>query len=114
MADKERKPFNRRAFVSLTALLAGISLPLSGLADHLLRKQPDTAAGHNWMAVHGLLGILFTAFAVWHAALNRRVLLHHAQGRPGSIPALSREAVLAAALVALVLFFAVGHAWLMR
>ncbi len=111
MEKCERKPFNRRAFVALTATLAGVTLPVSGLADHLLHGGSVSPARHEWMAAHGGLGVLFATFLVWHVILNHHALFKHLKGRPGQGRALSREALWAGALVGLALLLSVGHAW---
>jgi len=54
---------------------------------------------------------LFVVFSVWHAVLNRRVLWSHLRRVGVHLPSLSREAMLAAALVTFVLLVIVGHAY---
>lgn len=107
--DRERRPFNGRAFVALTAAISGIGLPLTGLANHLCQAHPITNSHHAWMSVHNSLGILFLVSASWHAVLNRRVLVRHLRAASPRFSGGSREAIYAAALVALVLFLALAH-----
>jgi hypothetical protein len=114
METRTGKPLNQRAFVALIATISGAGLPLTGLANHLLQTEPITLPRHAWMAAHDALGIIFTVFAVWHVILNRRALMKHAKGLAGRLPALSREAVLAVALVGILLFLAVGHTFIAR
>ncbi|HEY3266534.1 MAG TPA: DUF4405 domain-containing protein [Armatimonadota bacterium] len=114
METAARKRFNRRAFASLMAAFAGAGLPVTGVANHLLQFDPLTPERHAWMAAHNSLAFLFLAFALWHVALNRRALLNALRGRLTPIPALSREAALAAAVVTLTTSLAVGHVYLLR
>lgn len=106
----DRPRFNKRAFAAMMALFSGVSLPLSGLLNHLHQFEGLTTARHAWMAAHNSMAILFAIFAGWHIALNRRMLWNHARGAMTRQP--SREAVLAGTLVALILLVAVGHAFL--
>ena len=103
------KPFNQRAFVSLVAAVSGLGLPLTGLFTHLTGTEFLTPRRHFWMAGHTSLGIVFTAFVVWHVVLNRRALLAHVRGVTGRWHAVSREILWATALVAATLLGAVGH-----
>ena len=114
MKTVSKKSFSPRAFVALTAAVAGFGLPVTGLANHLLEHGPMTTPRHAWMSAHNALGVIFIAFAVWHAILNRRVLLNHIQGPAGRQPGISGEAVCAVVLVGVALFFAVGHAFHLR
>ena len=102
-------PFNKRAFVSLAAAGAGLGLPVTGLANHLLATGPMTTQRHAWMAAHNSLGILFLVLAVWHVLLNRRGFLKYVRGLAAQRTVFSREARYAAGLVGIVLFLAVGH-----
>lgn len=109
MADKARKLFNLRSFVTLTATVTGIGLPISGLANHL--HQMDSMLSfsrHAWMATHNTLGVLFLLSIALHAIFNRRMFLNYLRGHAGR-SMVGREAVCAVVLVAAVLVFAVGH-----
>lgn len=106
------RPFDVRAFVALTTALCGLGLPLTGLPNHFLGFSPLTTERHAWMAAHNVLGLAFVVFAVWHAVLNRRVLARHLRRAAGRVPGIRREALLAAAGVALLLLLSVGHAFL--
>jgi hypothetical protein len=79
------------------ALLSGLALPLSGLADHAAGGSGRSAAG--WSVVHASLGGIFVGFCVWHATLNRRALLRYlrAGGAARALP--STEVLAALALV---------------
>jgi hypothetical protein len=102
------RPFNWRAFVSIGMFLSALALPFSGLMNHLLQFEALTTQRHFWMSVHNSSAILFCILAVWHIALNRRPLLHHARQAAGAF--LSREALLALLLVVLLVGFVSTHA----
>jgi hypothetical protein len=112
MKQNTKASFNTRAFVALTATIAGLGLPLSGYFNHLFQMDPMTIQRHAWMSAHNILGVIFMVFAVWHATLNRRALFNHAKGFVMRIPFLSREAIMATGVVALGLFIFVGHAFI--
>jgi hypothetical protein len=109
MKNTERKSFNRRGFVILTAIVTGLGLPITGLANHLHQMEPIVSfSRHAWMSAHTILGILFMVATVSHAIFNRRILLNYVRGP--AAPEIGREAVGAIILVAVMLFVAVGHA----
>ncbi|MBW2621615.1 MAG: DUF4405 domain-containing protein [Deltaproteobacteria bacterium] len=110
MEKQTNKTFNKRAFVAFVAALAGLGLPVTGLANYFLRMDPLTLQHHAWMSAHNSLGVLFTVFAVWPAILNRRALIKHARGIGPRLPGVRRETVYAVVLVAVTLFIFVGHA----
>lgn len=101
--------FNKRAFIGAMALFSGISLPLSGLANHVLGFEGLTVPHHAWMAAHNVMGILFAVFVIWHAYLNRHMLARHLHGlrQTGT----GREARAALTIVGILLLLAVGHAF---
>jgi hypothetical protein len=111
MKNTGRKPFNLRGFVVLTAAVSGLGLPVTGLANHLHQMEPIVSfSRHVWMSAHNILGILFVASTVWHAILNRNMLLNHVRGYTAR-SGIGREAAGAIVLVAVMLFVAVGHAF---
>jgi hypothetical protein len=107
-----KKKINIRAFVALTAAVAGLGLPVSGFFNHLFQMDPMTLSRHAWMSAHNILGVIFVVFAIWHAALNRRALITHTRNFAMQIPFISREAALAVGVVALGLSLFVGHTFL--
>jgi hypothetical protein len=113
MHDRERKSFNGRAFVALTAAISGIGLPLTGLASHLCQAHPITNSYHAWMSAHNSLGILFFVSAIWHAVLNRRALAKYLRAASPRLSGGSRETIYAVALVAVVLSVALAHLYAM-
>ncbi len=110
MNNTERKWFNLRGFVILTASVTSLCLLITGLANHLHQMDPLVSfSRHVWMAAHWIFGILFMVSTVSHAVLNRRMLLNYVRGHAASSGLLGREVVGAILLVALMLFVAVGH-----
>jgi cytochrome b subunit of formate dehydrogenase len=108
--------FNSRAFVALTMLLSGFGLPVTGVACHIQHEyhfEPLTAA-RAWMAAHNGLGALFLIFSIWHIVLNRKVLGGHMRRLVAGIPTISREMILAGAVVTGVLLVCVGHVFIVR
>lgn len=110
MRTASRKPFNLRAFIVAMIALTGITLPLSGLFNHLHQFEPLTVARHGWMAAHNVMAILFAVFCGWHIVLNRRAVWNHVHDAAKKIP--TREAALAGGLVAALLTLAIAHAFL--
>ena len=114
MKQTTKDSFDVRAFVALTATITGLGLPVSGYVNHLFQMDPMTIPRHAWMSAHIILGVIFTVFAIWHAILNRRALFNYAKGISTRIPFIRREAIFATSVVALGLFFFVGHALVAR
>ena len=110
MNKTTKKSFNKRAFVALTAISAGLGLPITGLANHLLEMEPMGLERHAWMAAHTSLGVLFLIFVNWHIILNRRALFNYLHGTCSHLPGMSREIFWAVVLVGAVFLIAVGHA----
>lgn len=104
-----KKEFNKRAFTALISLISGISLPFTGLAMHVFHSSSLSGPRHFFIVAHEALGIIFTVSTVWHIFLNRKVLVNHLRGAAGRFAGVSREALLAVALVAVILFAAAGH-----
>ncbi len=112
MRDTIKKPFNKRAFIVLTAASAGLGLPITGLANHLLQMEPMGLMRHAWMAAHTCLGIICSVFVIWHILLNRRALFNHLRGASSHMSGMSREVFWSVTFVAAVLCIAVGHTFL--
>lgn len=110
--DRAARKFNTRAFVALMIAFSGLGLPVTGVANHVYGFLPLTVARHAWMSAHGILGLLFVVFSIWHIVLNRRALWKYIKGMAARVPVFSREATLAGAVVALFLFLFVGHAFI--
>jgi hypothetical protein len=105
------KPFDRRAFVALTAALCGLGLPLTGYMNHVHQIEPLTRARHAWMAAHNSLGITFAIFTLWHILLNRKAFMKHLRGALTFQRLIRPEMLYATGLVAILLLFFVGHAF---
>jgi uncharacterized membrane protein len=105
-----RRHWDQRRFIALGALLSGLALPITGLADHLAGHSSGPDAVVGWSIVHVALGTLFVAFVTWHAVLNRRALLKHLSGGAAGAALRSPEAVAALVLVGGVLALTVTHA----
>jgi hypothetical protein len=109
-----KKEFNKRALTALIALISGISLPFTGLAIHLFHSGSPEGPRHFWIAAHEALGIIFTISTLWHIFLNRKALYNHLRGAAGQLAGVSRETLCAIALVAVILFVAAGHSFLVH
>ncbi len=110
MSTAANSTFNTRAFVACMAVCSGISLPLTGIANHILGFDPLTIERESWMAAHNVMGLLFAVFVTWHIVLNRRALVHHIRAAATA----SREAKAATVVTGLLLFLAVIHPFLVR
>lgn len=111
MNTREAKWLNLRGFVILTASVAGLGLPITGLANHFHQMDPMVSfSRHAWMSAHTVLGVLFTVAVAWHAFLNRSMLLNRARGHAAG-SGISREAAGAIIFVTVTLLLAVGHAF---
>ena len=102
---------NPRAFVALMIGLSGLGLPVTGIVNHVYGFSPLSSARHAWMSAHNALGILFVMFSVWHAVLNWRALWNHVRSTAANFPGMSRDAMLASAVIAVTLLLFVGHAF---
>lgn len=109
MTGTTKKSFNSRAFVVVAAGVAGLGLPLTGFANHLLQMDFMTQRRHAWMSAHNSLGLVFVVFTAWHVILNRRVFVNYVKGAASRWRHISREVLWAAGLVAFVVIVAVGH-----
>ncbi len=109
-----KKEFNKRALAAMISLISGLSLPFTGLAIHLFHSGSPGGPRHFWIAAHEALGIIFTLSTLLHIILNRKALLNHLRGAAGRMAGLSRETLIAVALVAVILFMAAGHSFLVH
>ena len=111
MKKEKRHTFSTRAFVAIVGAISGIGLLLSGLANHFLQNASMGFHRHDWMAAHWYLGILFLMGTLWHAMLNRKVLLKYIRGTSLSLNAFGREFILAGTLVGGSFLLAATHAF---
>ncbi|MDD5712046.1 MAG: DUF4405 domain-containing protein [Smithellaceae bacterium] len=109
--EKKKQRFNTRAFVALMVATSGVSLPITGIANHLYGFSSMTVARHVWMAAHNVLGLLFVIFSIWHVIINRKAFWNHLRGSAAHVSLMSREAVLAGAVLAVILLIFIGHAF---
>ncbi|MFB3852597.1 MAG: DUF4405 domain-containing protein [Vicinamibacterales bacterium] len=104
------RAFKHRAFVAMVMAFSGLALPVTGIANHFYGFAPPSLERHAWMSAHNALGLLFVVFSIWHAVLNRKALWSHVRNAAACVPGVSREAMVAGSLVAVVLALFVGHA----
>ncbi|MCX6627876.1 MAG: hypothetical protein NTW28_09635 [Candidatus Solibacter sp.] len=88
---------------------SGFRLPVTGAANHVYGFLPPSVAQHAWMSAHNILSLLFMMFSIWHIVLNRRVLWRQIRAAAASVPVVSREAISASVVVALLTFLFAGH-----
>lgn len=104
------KAFKHRAFVAAVMVFSGLALPVTGIINHLYGFAPLSVERHACMSAHNALGLLFVGFSTWRVVLNRKALWRHVRDTTATLPAMSREAMLAGAVVAMTLLLFVGHA----
>ncbi len=103
------KAFNHRAFVAMVMVFSGLALTVTGVANHVYGLAPLSVGRHAWMSAHNALGLLFVVFSIWHVVLNRKALSSHVRNTAARLHVMSREAMLAGAVVAMTLLLFVGH-----
>lgn len=102
--------WNQRRFVSLGVLFCGLTLPVTGLCNHLARHANGPRVGGEWVVAHVTMGALFVALVTWHVTLNRRALAKYLRHRTDLRALLSGEALTALVVVAGVLALALTAA----
>ncbi len=107
-----KKPFSKRAFVSIAMLVSGLCLPFSGIKNHKLQFEAFTTERHFWMAVHNIAGILFVFFAFLHAYYHRRALINYMKRTKYLF--ISKEALAALVLVMAIVGLFASHAFLVK
>lgn len=110
MGNPERT-FKHRAFVAMAMVFSGLALPVTGIANHFYGFAPLSVERHTWMSAHNALGLVFVFFSIWHVVLNRKALWSHVRNAAAHLPIVSREAMLAGFVVAVMLALFVGHAF---
>lgn len=101
-----RPGWAQRRFVSCSALVLGLALPVTGVGNHLARHSSGPQADSSWVVAHVAIGVLFVLFVTWHVVFSRRALLRYLRGRVGALP--SREALAALVLVGTILAIALA------
>jgi len=114
MSLQQRSPFNFRAFAAWGLALSSLGLPVTGLMNHGYGFEPMSQVRHAWMAAHNVLGMLAVVFGVWHVALNFRALAGYALNLRQRLLLVSRELLLASAVVVVLTGLFVGHAFHME
>lgn len=109
MEKDSKKPFNKRAFVSISMFSSGIILPISGIVNHNLQFEALTSQRHFWMSVHNMSATLFCIFAVLHVFYNWKALMNHIRKLKGI--SISKEAMYAILLVFVIVGFFTSHAF---
>jgi hypothetical protein len=71
------KSRNKRAVVSIALFIFFLLVPISGIMIHSGEHHPNAVASHVWHGIHGLSGILFTIFGVFHIVFNWRTLVSY-------------------------------------
>ena len=104
-----KKPFNKRAFTSTALFTSGLLLPFSGLMIHILQFEKLTVAGHFWMSVHDISGILFVIFSILHISYNWKALISYAKKAKDVF--ISKEALIAITLVIIIVWFISSHSF---
>ena len=109
MENNIQKPFNKRAFVSVSMFLSGMILPVSGIMNHNLQFDVLTLERHFWMSVHNMSATLFCIFAVLHVVYNWKALMNHVRKLKGIH--ISKEAIYAILLVIVIVGLFSSHAF---
>ncbi|MDL2256695.1 DUF4405 domain-containing protein [Bacteroidales bacterium OttesenSCG-928-I14] len=68
---EKKKTNNKRKIVALILLVTFIMLPISGMFIHGAHGE---AAGHKWLHIHVLVGVVFMIAGIYHIAYNRQAL----------------------------------------
>ena len=109
METEQKKPFNKRAFISVALFVTGLALPVSGIMNHALGFEPLSPARHFWMSVHNMSALLFIICSVLHIGLNWRALLRSMKNARHVV--VSREALAAILLLLIVVGAFSSHAF---
>jgi hypothetical protein len=80
MGTSKRK-VNKRAIVSVALFIIFILLPVSGIMLAKTKDNPEIFASQFWDALHGILGLLFTVFGLFHVVNNWKALKHYIKGK---------------------------------
>jgi hypothetical protein len=107
--DRRKKPFNKRAFISIALFVSGLNLPFTGLMNHRYQFDPLTIARHFWMSAHNTAGILFLLFAILHVSYNWRVFVGYTNKARQMV--ISKEALTAIIFVIAIVGLVSAHAF---
>lgn len=101
METKEKRKFNKRAFISTALLITFMILPFSGLRLHTLSFDMFDTEKHFWMAMHNMAATLFCIFLITHLIYNKKILISYAKKAKGIL--ISKEAFLALMIVVFII-----------
>jgi hypothetical protein len=107
--DTKKKPFNKRAFITTTLFVSGLSLPFTGFMNHYFQFDKLNLERHFWMSAHDIAGILFVIFSILHISYNWRILMNYA--RKAKEMFISKEALTAIAFVIIIVGLVSSHAF---
>jgi len=105
----KKQSFNKRAFISSAMLISGLSLPFTGLMNHLFQFDQLTLERHFWMSAHDIAGILFVIFSILHISLNWKALVNYVKRTKELY--ISKEALTAIVLVIVIVGLISSHAF---
>jgi hypothetical protein len=72
-----KKTVNKRRVVSIALFSIFILLPVSGIMLAQTKDNPETFASQFWDALHGILGVWFVIFGIFHIVYNWRALKNY-------------------------------------
>ncbi|NTW32590.1 MAG: DUF4405 domain-containing protein [Bacteroidetes bacterium] len=107
--DIKKKPFNKRAFISIAMFTSGLCLPFSGIMNHNLQFETLSVERHFWMSVHNMAAVLFVIFAILHISYNWRALMSYAKKAKEIF--ISKESLAAIALVIVIVGLFASHTY---
>lgn len=90
MEASQRKPFNRRKFVSISLFLTLIILVITGVLIQIFENFEEGLAIHFFTALHVLTGLGFAIFAILHTIMNWKALKSYIKTKGAGV---SREAL---------------------
>ena len=109
MENSAKKPFNKRAFISIAMFISFMGLPFSGLINHYNQFDIMSTERHFWMAFHNMSATLFCIFALFHLRYNWNVLINYTK-KLKTIK-ISKEFAVAFALVVFLVSVFSSHAF---
>ena len=68
----------KKRIISSVLFLTLVMMPVSGIVIH---KMHGTIAGHKWLHIHVLFGVIFMIAGIFHIVYNWRIMKHHMIGR---------------------------------
>jgi len=68
----------KKKLISLMLLISLVMMPVSAVIIH---KMHGSAAGHKWLHIHVLFGVIFMIAGVLHLFFNWRIFKHYLAGK---------------------------------